>query len=350
MVTPTTIPIPSEKIIDPRTGDMSRTWRLFFLNLFNLVGGGSSTITIPDTQIAPLPSDSSEELTALGQEIGTAPAYVAIFPQDDPLPAAPFSASAFDWLAPAVQLGTLAAKNSDQIVSTISFGSTGLTPATATSGEVSVAGALITSNGGTGLTTYTAGDLVYYASGTTFTKLGIGTNNYVLTSTGSAPQWSQNTGTGNVARASQPQFTSTIGVGTSASGSGSGVSFPATQSPSTDANTLDDYEEGTWTPTVTATTGSITSYSASGTYTKIGRQVFCTATIDITNNGTGAAVLQYTLPFTASGAWCGTGRETSVGTMLQVVSAASVASVLTYLNAYPAATGFQLICTLSYNV
>jgi hypothetical protein len=47
-----------------------------------------------------------------------------------------------------------------------------------------------TTAGGTGLTTYTAGDLSYYASGTTFTKLAIGTIGQILTSTGSAPQWS----------------------------------------------------------------------------------------------------------------------------------------------------------------
>lgn len=49
---------------------------------------------------------------------------------------------------------------------------------------------LDTSQGGTGVTTYTAGDLLYYASGTTFSKLPIGTNAQVLTSTGTAPQWS----------------------------------------------------------------------------------------------------------------------------------------------------------------
>jgi hypothetical protein len=48
-----------------------------------------------------------------------------------------------------------------------------------------------TSAGGTGLTSYTAGDMVYYASGTAFSKLGIGTADYVMTSSGTAPQWSQ---------------------------------------------------------------------------------------------------------------------------------------------------------------
>jgi len=51
-------------------------------------------------------------------------------------------------------------------------------------------GSVGTDQGGTGQTTYTAGDMVYYATGTAMTKLGIGTTNYVLTSSGSAPQWS----------------------------------------------------------------------------------------------------------------------------------------------------------------
>lgn len=47
-----------------------------------------------------------------------------------------------------------------------------------------------TTAGGTGLTSYTAGDLLYYASGTTLTKLAIGANKTILTSSGAAPQWS----------------------------------------------------------------------------------------------------------------------------------------------------------------
>lgn len=71
----------------------------------------------------------------------------------------------------------------------ISFGTTGLTPSTATQGAVTVAGTLITSNGGTGLSSYTAGDITYYASGTALSKLAIGTSNQILTSSGTAPQW-----------------------------------------------------------------------------------------------------------------------------------------------------------------
>ena len=53
--------------------------------------------------------------------------------------------------------------------------------------------AITTSYGGTGLTTYTAGDLPYYSTGTTLSKLGIGANGYILTSNGTAPTWAANT-------------------------------------------------------------------------------------------------------------------------------------------------------------
>jgi len=83
----------------------------------------------------------------------------------------------------------IASKAGNVNVSSISFGSTGLTPSTATTGAVTVGGTLITSNGGTGLASYTAGDIPYYASGTALSKLGIGTSGQILRSTGTAPQW-----------------------------------------------------------------------------------------------------------------------------------------------------------------
>jgi len=87
---------------------------------------------------------------------------------------------------------TLFGSSSD--LTTINFGTTGLTPSTATGGAVTVSGTLITSNGGTGLTSFTAGDLPYYATGTALSKLGIGTAGQILTSSGTAPQWSTLTG------------------------------------------------------------------------------------------------------------------------------------------------------------
>jgi hypothetical protein len=68
---------------------------------------------------------------------------------------------------------------------------------------------------------------------------------------------------------------------------GGGVKFPATQVTSADANTLDDYEEGSFTPTITfggASTG-ITYGHNSGRYTKVGRAVFFYLSIFLSAKG-----------------------------------------------------------------
>jgi hypothetical protein len=62
---------------------------------------------------------------------------------------------------------------------------------------------------------------------------------------------------------------------------------------------LNWYEEGTWTPDVTAFAGTITTVGAvSGKYTRVGRLVTLTGTFAITVNGTGSVLLQLTgMPF-----------------------------------------------------
>lgn len=47
-----------------------------------------------------------------------------------------------------------------------------------------------TTAGGTGLTSYTSGDTLYYSAGSTLSKLGIGSSGYYMSSSGTAPQWS----------------------------------------------------------------------------------------------------------------------------------------------------------------
>lgn len=100
-------------------------------------------------------------------------------------------------------------------VSTISFGSTGLTPSTATSGAVTVAGTLAIANGGTGTTsttfvnlatnvtgtlpivnggtsqsTYATGDMLYASASNTLSKRTVGTTGQVLTVAAGVPTWS----------------------------------------------------------------------------------------------------------------------------------------------------------------
>jgi hypothetical protein len=81
------------------------------------------------------------------------------------------------------------------------------------------------------------------------------------------------------------------------------LKFPATQNPSADANTLDDYEEQTWTPGISfggATTG-ITYTTRTGNYTKIGNLVYFQFVIVLSSKGSSVGTASITgLPFTAS--------------------------------------------------
>ena len=83
----------------------------------------------------------------------------------------------------------------------------------------------------------------------------------------------------------------------------SGITFPATQVAATDVNTLDDYEEGTFTPTIVGgTTAGVGTYVVqSGNYTKVGNLVtFRLYVATSAHTGTGAMLISG-LPFTSNG-------------------------------------------------
>jgi hypothetical protein len=86
----------------------------------------------------------------------------------------------------------------------------------------------------------------------------------------------------------------------SASTSGQ-IAFPATQNASGDANTLDDYEEGTYTPgmTINGSATGITFSAQTGAYTKIGNRVLFDGLLTLSDEGasSGSAVITG-LPFT----------------------------------------------------
>lgn len=103
-----------------------------------------------------------------------------------------------------------------------------------------------------------------------------------------------------------PKVTTTIGVGNATpSVSGSGVTFPTSASLSSDVNTLDDYEEGTFTPTYTPASGAFTTITVVGTgrYIKIGKTVYFwidMRTTGASTIGTASGILYITgMPFTA---------------------------------------------------
>jgi hypothetical protein len=143
-----------------------------------------------------------------------------------------------------------------------------------------------------------------------------------------------------------PIVTTTMGVGgATPAASGSGITFPATQSASSDANTLDDYEEGSWTPTFSFT-GSTTGISYSeqiGRYTKVGRVVTIQCYIQFLNKGSASGNLRIEgLPFTsqsgnnnycACAVWANTLSSTVGGFQ------AFINSNQTYLNCYMTNTG-----------
>jgi hypothetical protein len=109
---------------------------------------------------------------------------------------------------------------SGSAVTTFQTSLNGLTPSTATSGAVTLAGTLGATSGGTGLTSYTTGDIIYASASNTLAKLPIGTAGQVLSVASGIPSWAASTSSGVsftvtdfTATASQTTFTVTYTVG-----------------------------------------------------------------------------------------------------------------------------------------
>jgi len=136
--------------------------------------------------------------------------------------------------------------------------------------------------------------------------------------------------------------------------SGKGIDFSATSGTGT-SELLADYEEGTWTPTVASTVGTITTVTSSGIYTKVGRQVTLTVKVTIVAAGTGSGNLSITnvpFNFSATDTYAGCGREVNnTGNALQLANYTTSAMYMQrYDNAYQGATGDVLIGTITYFV
>jgi stage V sporulation protein SpoVS len=158
------------------------------------------------------------------------------------------------------------------------------------------------------LSTGAGNQLFGYSSGSAVTT---GAKNVILGSyTGSAAPISAtgsnfvvlSDGDGNIVASTKTANTFALPGGTLSTGTG--IAFPATQSASTDANTLDDYEEGTWTPTVEGSTvaGTQTYTWRKATYTKIGNRVIIDFEILVSaKDATTSGSISITgLPFTAN--------------------------------------------------
>jgi hypothetical protein len=110
------------------------------------------------------------------------------------------------------------------------------------------------------------------------------------------------------------------------------------------------YEVGTWTPTLSSFTGTITTVGAvSGFYLKWGRLVAAWSSLAITTNGTGATLILSDVPFAADTEAIGNGREDNVtGNQLQGQVVGTTVFIRTYNNAYPGGDGRRLAMTYVY--
>jgi hypothetical protein len=120
------------------------------------------------------------------------------------------------------------------------------------------------------------------------------------------------------------------------------IVFPASQNASANANTLDDYEEGNTSPTITSGGGSFTTVSGTVNYTKIGNRVIYDVTVTITTNGTANTYVLVPMPFAAAATTSVTGANLSTGTALSGYTSGSNLIIFKYDGTYPGASSTVL--------
>jgi hypothetical protein len=212
-------------------------------------------------------------------------------------------------------LGTPASGVVTNLTGTASININGTVGATTPSTGAFTSITASTTLGVSGITTL-SDDLIVNAAGTvaTFNSTNSNGNKLILQDNGTVKSYLGTTSFGGVVdclfqasdssgntRFSVVEASGTIGLNTQPTSSGTGITFPATQSASTNANTLDDYEEGTWTPALTiggSATGITYAYQA-GKYTKIGNLVTVLMFMELSSKGANTGNAQITgLPFT----------------------------------------------------
>jgi hypothetical protein len=168
----TQITPPRVPLTDERTGGVAREWYRWFYNIYNITGaalgitpvvnGGTGLGTIPTNGQLLIGNGTGYTLNTLGFGAG---------------------------ISVTNGVGTVTVANTG--VLSFAGGTTGLTPAAATTGAVTLAGILIAINGGTGFGSYAVGDLLYADTTTTLAKLpDIATGNALISGgVNTAPAW-----------------------------------------------------------------------------------------------------------------------------------------------------------------
>jgi hypothetical protein len=117
------------------------------------------------------------------------------------------------------------------------------------------------------------------------------------------------------------------------------------------ATSGNSYELDYWfsyTPVMTASSGTLTAGACTGNYMRKGKTVFFQANCVISNNGTGASAINITLPVNSSsvGRFTVSGRaDTITGKTLTgvVIVSTNVVTITDYNGAYPGATGETIL-------
>lgn len=206
--------------------------------------------------------------------------------------------------------------------------------ASANVNPVKLTGNIVYSNGGA--TYKTTGEIAEYNCG------ALGEHQML-----SGPSGTAGAAVSTLATVLKVSYNNTLSLQGGTKTAGVGIAFPATQVPSTDPNTFDDYEEGTWTPVQGSGLTLVGAFGfANAVYTKKGREVTITATLtgatSIAVGGTG--ILCTGLPFTVAGSFAGSATNGTVS-----VAATCLAQVTT-VYCTPLAASVAIYFTVTYFV
>jgi len=230
----TNLPSSRVEFIDPRTGLMSREWYRFFLNLFNLTGGGNNQTSLDDLQLAP-PFTPSTGGTGTVTLVNVSGGTTGLTTSGGPITTSgtitlggtlAVASGGTGTDTPALVAGTNVTISGAWPNQTINSSNPGGTVTSVdatvpsflsiTGGPITTSGTLAIAysgtalpilNGGTGQTTAatafnalspvtSTGDLIIGNGTNSATRLAIGTNTYVLTSNGTTATWAAPTGSG----------------------------------------------------------------------------------------------------------------------------------------------------------
>ena len=165
-ITPPRVPL-----TDERTGAVSREWYRWFYNIYNITGAGLGITPVINggTGLGTIPTNGQLLIgNGTGYTLNTLNAGTGISVTNG--------------------AGTISVANTG--VLSFAGGTTGLTPAAATAGAVTLAGKLVIANGGTNATATPTAGAVAYGTGTAYAFTAAGTAGQILTSAGAgSPTW-----------------------------------------------------------------------------------------------------------------------------------------------------------------